>query len=207
MTHVEIAAQFRKPEGIRGWLISRNMEKRNHAAYGWVLPRIIRQPGDKILEIGYGTGAVLDALARTDAGLGLFGVDFSRVMFRRASRRCRAHIRAGRLRLACGDVLDYRGEAAFNIVFAMNVVYFWKDVVAYASRIRDLLAPGGSHYLYMSSPERLSLIDFTHTDVFSKYSLPELEGYLTEAGFNNISTDVNHTPQGDLYLVRALRGA
>jgi SAM-dependent methyltransferase len=198
----ELAEQFKQPSGLRGYFVSRQMEKRNTATYAWVLPQIKLQDNDKVLEIGYGTGVLLNSLARVNKTLRLFGVDFSRVMCFLAKIRNRGFIRQGRMSLAYGDVLNY-GGCDFNVIFAINVIYFWDDLPKHLAKIRELLAPGGRLYLYMSGPEHLNKIEFTHDEVFNKYSLEQVLGALKQAGYRNPGHTVRDMEMGAGYLIMA----
>jgi ubiquinone/menaquinone biosynthesis C-methylase UbiE len=52
----------------------------------WVVSLLGVQPTDQVLEIGFGPGVAVAALARAGAGH-VYGIDHSAVMLRQASRR------------------------------------------------------------------------------------------------------------------------
>jgi SAM-dependent methyltransferase len=197
------AEQYRKPHGLYGYYTSWVMERRNTATYKWALPLIKRQDNDKILEVGYGTGTGLNQIAKENKTVKLFGVDFSKVMFNSASRKNRGFINSGQMRLTCEDVLRYNSEKDFNVIYGLNVIYFWDDLQGYLSRIRDLLKQDGKLYLYMSSSERLDKLDFTRNDIFIKRPLKQVMDALTQTGFRNTGYMVNKTAIGDSYLISA----
>src|SRR5215469_8191240 len=80
-----------------------------------LIERMSLLPGDRVVEIGCGTGRNLVALARRYPGIHLYGVDPSAVMLRSAA----AHIRrAGletRIRLAYGIGEQLDGRAMFGL--------------------------------------------------------------------------------------------
>ncbi len=77
------------------------------------------QPGERVLEVGFGTGRALDLIARAVGGLGwACGVDLSLAMARVAIRRMRASGTPERVHLACGDGLRLPFAAgAFDALF------------------------------------------------------------------------------------------
>jgi trans-aconitate methyltransferase len=199
------ARQYRKPSGLRGYKIAALMEERNIPAYEWLLPRLEVGPRDKVLEVGFGTGYGLSELARRFPEAHLCGVDFSRVMCRLAGRKNREHVRAGRMRLDRGDILSYKGESDFDLVFCMNVVYFWKSLSEYCAALSRLLKRGGKLRIYMASPDRLTQIPHGRSAVFTKYTLQDVSAGLERYGFSNAAAVVNETPLGTYYLVTAVR--
>ena len=96
-----------------------------------------------ILEIGFGPGELIHAMAcRVDRGR-VEGVDFSETMLAIAQRRNRQHIRTGKVRLHLGDFdgMAFDGRR-FDTIVTVNTVYFWPQPEATIARIGDLLKPG-----------------------------------------------------------------
>jgi SAM-dependent methyltransferase len=200
-----IARQYRRPAGFKGYQIAAQMEENNVPTYAWLLPRLDLGPRDKILEIGFGTGCGLHELARKYPEARLYGIDFSRVMCRLARKKNRPYLKTGRMRLDRGDVLDYEEESDFDIAFCMNVIYFWKNLPVYFSKLRWLLKPGGKLQIYMAGVERLSGIPHGRSAVFEKHSLDDVTAKLRRVGFTVAGSQTNETPKGPAYLVTAVR--
>lgn len=141
--HPVFAPHFRKPRGLLGLLAARYMLKRNGFVYESIEAFADFRDGQSVLEIGYGPGYGLGYLLSRH-GISLDGIDFSPLMFRKASRANRAFIEAGRLRLRCGDILADGSELGIydRVVFA-NVLYFWDDLDAAFSAIKARLARVG----------------------------------------------------------------
>ncbi len=77
------------------------------------------QPGERVLEVGFGTGRALAPIARAVGGQGLAcGVDLSLAMARVARRRMRAGGTLAQVHLACGDALRLPfATGAFDSLF------------------------------------------------------------------------------------------
>ena len=81
-----IASQFKKPSGILGIFTSNLMVKSNSVNYDILLNKLNPEPQDKILEIGFGPGIGINKIAEKCTSCIVHGVDFSRLMYNRASK-------------------------------------------------------------------------------------------------------------------------
>jgi ubiquinone/menaquinone biosynthesis C-methylase UbiE len=103
------------------------------------------QPGDDVLEVGYGPGGFIRLLAeRTDAA-SIRGVDPSPVMRDQASSHNRKAVRAGRVRLDLGTA-DRTGlpDASVDRIVSVRNVVMWPDLAAGIAELRRIVRPGGT---------------------------------------------------------------
>jgi ubiquinone/menaquinone biosynthesis C-methylase UbiE len=100
-------------------------------------------PGTRLLDVGAGPGYLLGHLARARPDLGLWGLDFSPAMMRRARHRAAAPrwlvADACRLPFAAG---------VFGHVVASFSFHIWPCPVAGLLELRRVLAPGGRAWVY-----------------------------------------------------------
>lgn len=184
----KVANQFKKPSGLLGRLISNLMSKGNRWAYDTLIKDMDLQPGSKLLEIGYGPGTGVKDLCRKFDAVNVYGIDFSELMFHKASVINQELIKAGKVNLFYGDFLTYTiPESGFDKIFCLNVVYFWDDLLVPFSKIHSLLNDTGRFHFYMSSKQDLDRLKFTDDDVFNKHSIDIVESKLREAGFNDVN--------------------
>jgi S-adenosylmethionine-diacylgycerolhomoserine-N-methlytransferase len=113
------------------------------------IARLRPAPGDKVLEIGCGTGRNLVKLAHAYPDARLFGLDVSREMLATAAAsKARAGF-ASRIALAQGDAAAFDPQALFGcasferilISYALSMIPPWREALAQAL---DVVAPGGS---------------------------------------------------------------
>ena len=142
----DVIGQAHDPHGPAGRVTAWEMAHRpsNRQRSRWAVSLLDIQPGDRALELGFGPGVAIAALARAGAAH-VYGVDHSGVMLRQASKRNAAAIRAGRITLirASADQLPPALDGPFDAILAVNSLGFWPAPGQRIAELRLRLAPGG----------------------------------------------------------------
>ena len=142
----KVVGQFRSPHGLGGSLAGWVMAHRasNVQRNEWIVETLELQPRDHVLEIGFGPGIALGALARAAHEGRVYGIDSSPVMLRQASRRNAEAIKRDlvRLKLASVDQLP-RYREPLDAIVAVNTVQFWPEPDVRLKELRELLRSGG----------------------------------------------------------------
>jgi cyclopropane fatty-acyl-phospholipid synthase-like methyltransferase len=182
----KIGLQFKKPTGFLGKIISTLMIKGNRSAYETVIKELKIQANDKILEIGYGPGIGINLISERFETCDIYGIDFSELMFRRASKRNKKFIDSNRVHLLFGDFVETGiSTVGFDKIFCINVVYFWDNLQKPFERVKSLLIDNGIFCFYMAWKDDLAKLKFTEDDIFNKYSIEEVLDALKSAGFRD----------------------
>jgi len=180
-----ILKQFRQPAGWLGSLAGQIMAHRpsNIARNQWMIEQLGLQPGDRLLEIGYGPGLALEfALKKITDGL-VVGIDHSEVMFRQASNRNKKAIMQGVAHLLVKDIERLPTfETHFNHICSANVAQFWRDPVAVLRHLRNYLAEDGRMTIMFMPRNKAA----TSQQAYDKAE--QITGWLAQAGYNNIQT-------------------
>jgi ubiquinone/menaquinone biosynthesis C-methylase UbiE len=137
------------------------------------------RPGDRLLEVGCGTGYVLRALAR-DCGLRATGSE----LFAEGLRHARQRVpEAEFVQL---DAREMPFEESFDIVGAFDVIEHIQDDLAVLSGLHRALSPGG--VLVLTVPQHPWLWSSADTQAchVRRYRRSELCGRVIQAGFTPV---------------------
>lgn len=138
------ASQFAHPRGVLGWFAGRIMALENWRRNELAVAVLDPQPGEHVLEIGFGPGVTIERLARLVGDGSVAGVDSSPVMVAQAQRRNARGIREGRIDLRYGSVelLPYP-DGPFDRALAVNSQHHWPHAISNLREVRRVLKPGG----------------------------------------------------------------
>jgi len=136
--------QFARPTGALGQLAGHLMAFRNKERSWWVLPLLEIHDKDRVLEVGFGSGADIRRVSEIAVHGFVAGIDHSEVMLQQAIRRNAASVRAGRVELQLGSAarLPYP-DSSFDKAFCINVAQFWPDPLTPIQELRRVLRDGG----------------------------------------------------------------
>ena len=178
-----LVAQFGHPRGFLGRVVGWTMSLRasNVARNRWTVALLAVEPEHRVLEVGFGPGIGIAALAeRAHRGI-VVGMDHSEAMLRQAKRRNRAAIRAGRVRLEIGTYEDLPPfEAPFDRIMAVNALLFSEDPGSVVRRLRERLRPGGQLAVTFQSRARRA------NDADSRRGGEKLAMLFREAGLEDV---------------------
>ena len=189
--------QYRRPDGLLGWLIGRRMAKDHHPENMWTISLLDAQPNDHILEIGFGSGVAIETLASIVTTGQIHGVDFSKTMVRSARRRNAKAVKVGQVQLHHTPVTQLPFEDnIFDKAFSIHSIYFWKDPLLALQSIYRVLKPNGTLILTVlpknkwnaDGPDRA-----VGTPDCIPYNGEELTQMLQQVGFSKteIKSDTN----------------
>jgi len=182
-----IAAQFKRPSGLLGRMVGFIMRKGNRTIYRLLINRLHIADTDRVLEIGFGTGDAIKIIGAQNCKCQISGINFSELMYKKASLTNKKLIKSGRLSLSFGDFLthDFAG-VVFTKVYCINVVYFWDDLNIGFGKVFNVLKDEGLFGFYMNSSEDMYRSKLTQTDTFNKHSIDYVIMCLENVGFREI---------------------
>lgn len=173
-----------------------------------VLVRSTPLPGARILDVGCGTGILLNALEQRDPGARLAGVDVSRGMLARA----RARLASGTtLVQADGFRLPF-GPGTFGGAVSTSALHFHPRPQRILEELRRVVTPGGEvvlvdwcrdHPATFVADLWLRVADPAHARTLSR---AELEGILAASGFREVRVErFTAPPLWGMMVARAIR--
>jgi len=181
-----IAKQSRFPSGILGTIFSRVMAVETAAENSVALDFLKIQPGDRVLEVGFGAGRTIARAAGFAHDGFASGVDWSERMLRVATYYNRRLIAEGRVELKLGvsSELPYR-DHCFDKVYSVHTIYFWTNPMEDLREMARVMRPGARFALgFRPRDEKTSAI--FPKGVYTHYAPEEVHAILTASGFKDI---------------------
>jgi ubiquinone/menaquinone biosynthesis C-methylase UbiE len=143
--------------------------------------------GQKLLEIGFGTGLGIKRFNTKCSNLDFVGIDFSELMYNKAKKKLRREIISGNVKLINKDFSEFEFlDQKFDTVFFVNVIYFWKNYSEELYKIYKILKPKGSLLFHMADRVALEKNALTNTDVFNKHEITSVMAAMKKIGYINI---------------------
>jgi ubiquinone/menaquinone biosynthesis C-methylase UbiE len=169
---------FGRPQGILGRLGGVIMARMNEACGVWVIELFEVGPTDRVLEVGFGPGVVIQHLSKSASAGYVAGIDQSREMVEQARARNAIAVQNGRVDLRHGSVesLPFDNDS-FDKALAINSMQVWRDAISGLREMRRVMKSGGRIALgftpYSGQPnqgltEKLVAAGFTDAPVMEK---------------------------------------
>ncbi len=135
---------FGRPKGLLGKIGGRILALTNRKCAAWVVGLLGAQPGERVIEIGFGPGVGLELLASAAPLAKIAGADVSEEMLRQAATRNKAAIENGQieLRLASAENLPFP-DRSFDKALSINSLHIWPDPAAGLREVCRVMKPDG----------------------------------------------------------------
>lgn len=187
--------QCRKPQGGLGKLVVQDMNESHFQLTSWGLEKVTVNISDTILDIGCGGGRTINRLASKISDGKVYGVDYSKDCVIWAGEFNKNYIEAGKVEIIKASVDDLPFEDnKFNLVTAIETIYFWPDFEKALKEIKRVLKPSGKLLIVneMYSDERFEERngEFASIGNMHIYKPSELRAMLEKAGYKNVNIDL-----------------
>jgi len=190
-----ISSQLAKPQGIFGRLVTFHwLEKENVEMNRVTVDSLELTQEDSLLEVGFGSGYLLETVLQKGLCRKVAGVDLSEDMVRVVRKRLKKFLMDGVDDIRIGDIESLPfADGQFSKLCSVNTLYFWKDTFAALSECRRVLRADGKLVLCFNSKE--SLLNWTgHQYGFSLYEVEDVERMLLAAGFKTLVIKEDFSP-------------
>jgi ubiquinone/menaquinone biosynthesis C-methylase UbiE len=179
-----LAGQLQNPHGAWGPVVGGLMRLVNREPNDLALAALGVRRDDDVLELGFGPGEGLRALARLSPKGVIFGVDQSAAMLAQATARNRRNVESGRVRLSLArfDDTSLPGQSVDRIL-AVNVAYFWSDAPRVLAELDRVLRPGGRISVYVTDAAAMVRWAFAASGHHRLFDAAGLRAMLAEGPF------------------------
>jgi arsenite methyltransferase len=178
-----LARQLGRPEGLRGRIVARMLNRRNAQAVAAAVEATGLKVGEVGADVGFGGGLGLRLmLDRVGPSGCVHGVELSDTMLRAAAQRHGQELAAGRLVLHPGSLgalpID---DGGIDGLVTVNTLYFVEDVTAAFAELARVLRPTGRVVVGVADPAFMERMPVT-AHGFRLRPPDELVAGLTAAG-------------------------
>lgn len=143
MSLTNVAGQYANADRLSMRIGIHEKYSRSQQPFGeWIVSHYALQPGERVLELGCGTGSMWQGMALPE-GCHVTLTDFSPGMLD-AARENTQHLRAD-YAVVDAQAIPYP-EAAFDVVIANMMLYHVPDIPKALGEIRRVLKPGGRFF-------------------------------------------------------------
>jgi ubiquinone/menaquinone biosynthesis C-methylase UbiE len=181
-----IGQQLVHPCGIVGRLVGQAMAQINRQPNRIAIDALEIDPGETVLELGFGPGRAIRTLASMVPKGQVLGIDQSEVMCEQASRYNKRAIRKGRVELQQGrfDLLPW-GADTVDKILAANVVYFFRADAGEIREARRVLRPGGTMAIYATDKSTMAAWRFCTPATHRTFDHEDLMAFILSGGFTD----------------------
>jgi SAM-dependent methyltransferase len=188
----ELILNARKPEGEIGSQMIEIMNEAHEEVSKWGISHLNVNENDIILDIGCGGGVNVKTFSEMAKNEKVYGLDYSELSVEKSREFNKLAIDEEKVEIVHGSVssLPFKDET-FDIVTAFQSTYFWPNFDDDLNEVSRVLKPNG--FIFICNGDTLT--DKVEEDIekFVEeldrkiYSEEELNSYLSDARFSNIS--------------------
>jgi ubiquinone/menaquinone biosynthesis C-methylase UbiE len=179
-----LSLQARKPTGLIGrYMMTKIFNSGNADLNSFSMETLKLKSSDRVLEIGFGPGKLINEMAAVTTEGVVEGIDFSGAMLKQASKVNKHHISNGKVRLQQGECESLPFEKDyFDKLCSTNTLYFWKNPDKCFNEMLRVIKPGCRIVIGFRDDKQMSNLNLSE-DIFSTYSQNEVISLLSTAGF------------------------
>lgn len=192
--------QCMKPHGEDGIETIKNMNENHKDISEFAFNCINVNDNDKILDIGCGGGVNIEKFLKITKN-NVDGLDYSEISVSESIKRNKKEVNNGRCNVIQANVTNMPiKDESYDIVSAFETIYFWPDIANTFKEVSRIIKDNGQFMIAQGT-------DGNHPDDeewlntvegMSVYTAPELEQYLTDAGFKSVKS---YKKENDYILV------
>lgn len=203
--HDKMMGQFRKPKGIVGNFIIKHMNEEHFDLTTWGLDGIDAPESGVVLDAGCGGGRTVSRLLEKVPDGKVFGIDYSLDSVKMAEKYNESAVKQGKVKVIQSSIEKLPFEDnKFDMVTAIETVYFWPDVLENFKEVRRVLKLSGKfvvvNEVYKDDRFKERNEKYCRLCNMKIHTPEEMKNLFEQAGFCNIKTDI----EGDKNWMRVM---
>ncbi|GAA4162388.1 class I SAM-dependent methyltransferase [Chryseobacterium ginsenosidimutans] len=179
-----LAQNLANPQGEKGIEIGEMMNATNIGMTLESIKTLLIEDEEHVLEIGHGNAAHVKSILNKAQNVKYIGIDISETMNNEAKRLNEKFKNQAEFVLYEGIKLPFE-DKAFDKIFTVNTVYFWKEPVDYLNEIYRVLKDNGTFVLTFGQRDFMEKLPFTQFD-FILYNTDEMEETVSKSHFKRM---------------------
>jgi len=197
-----VAKQLGHPTGLFSRYAAFTWNRRNAALNDTAFDRLALLPNDRVLEIGFGGGYLLQRMIPIVREGNIAGIDHSEALVGYAQKRFRRAMHSGRLELKCAaaEALPYP-DGCFTKACSINSIFYWQDIPQGLREIQRVLNVQGLLVVCFTCKDSLEKRPFAQA--IQLLDRDEMVQTLTQSGFQNITTAIFSDPYRQYHCITA----
>ncbi|MDQ1096540.1 MULTISPECIES: class I SAM-dependent methyltransferase [Chryseobacterium] len=180
----KLAQHLARPEGETGIEVGEMMHRTNIGMTTESIHAMLIEDREHILEIGHGNAAHVQYILDKAQQIQYTGIDISETMHHEAKKQNERFGSQVQFVLYDGSRLPFE-DKAFDKIFTVNTVYFWKQPTAFLNEIYRVLKKHGTFILTYGQRHSMEKLPFTEYD-FTLYSNDEMEELISGSPFKRM---------------------
>lgn len=193
--HDKLMGQFRKPKGIVGNFIIKHMNEEHFDLTTWGLKNIDAAENSTILDAGCGGGRTISRLLEKVPKGRVLGIDYSLNSVKMARKYNSSAVKHGKVEIFQSSIekLPF-DDNKFDMVTAVETVYFWPDILENFKEARRVLKSSGKfvvvNEVYKDDRFKERNERYCRLCNMKIHTPQEMKDLFKQAGFENIKVDI-----------------
>ncbi|MDD3224488.1 MAG: class I SAM-dependent methyltransferase [Clostridium sp.] len=183
--------QCRKPNGELGRIVIEDMNSKHYELTSFGLKDAHIKNNYNILDIGCGGGRTVNRLSKIAENGNVFGMDYSYECVKSSKEYNEELIKSKKVSILQASVEEIPfKDNNFDIVTAVETIYFWPDLVENFKEVKRVLKKGGKfviiNEMYNSKKFKEKNDNYEALGTMKILTPGELRDMLLKAGFENV---------------------